>query len=132
MHGPTVLLNKCPKCRKANMFRSPLYKLKLYDMHERCPVCDQNFEPEPGFYWGAMYIGYMFSGFFLLTAAGISLLVVGMNPDDLWITFTIIGIVAVLQFPFTARLARSFWLSVFVKYDKNAPEKNAIQKEAGV
>ena len=27
-------------------------------MHERCPVCGLRFEREPGYFVGAMYIGY--------------------------------------------------------------------------
>jgi len=27
-------------------------------MHERCPVCNLRFEREPGYFLGAMYIGY--------------------------------------------------------------------------
>ena len=35
------------------------YNLKNFDkMHKRCSHCDEDFEREPGFYFGAMYTSY--------------------------------------------------------------------------
>ena len=42
----------CPECRDGRIFRGRLA------MHRRCPVCDFDFEPEPGYFTGAMYISY--------------------------------------------------------------------------
>ncbi len=53
----TAILNGlCPRCRSAPIFRGS--RLWLTPMHERCPVCDLRFEREPGYFLGAMYIGY--------------------------------------------------------------------------
>lgn len=30
-------------------------------MHKHCPNCELDLNPEPGFYWGAMYISYGFN-----------------------------------------------------------------------
>ena len=57
-----ILKGKCPRCRKGEIFQSsPFNFLKFHKMHEHCPVCHQTFHPEPGFYFGAMYISYAFS-----------------------------------------------------------------------
>ena len=33
-------------------------------MHKECPVCGQLYEPELRFYYGAMFLSYIISGFF--------------------------------------------------------------------
>ena len=56
----TVLTCKCPKCRKGDMFPKGnlFHPLRFHKMHERCDVCGQSFDPEPGFYFGAMFVSY--------------------------------------------------------------------------
>ena len=58
-----ILKKKCPKCHKGNLFiNSNPYKLSgLHKMPKYCPDCGQSFEPEPGFYTGAMYVNYAFT-----------------------------------------------------------------------
>ena len=56
----SILGNKCPKCHKGNFFidQNP-YKLEKFDkMNSRCPVCNEDFERETGYYYGAMYASY--------------------------------------------------------------------------
>lgn len=52
---------RCPACREAQLFenRNPYILSKLLKMHKQCPSCEQDFEIEVGFYWGAMMISYM-------------------------------------------------------------------------
>ena len=57
-----ILQGKCPRCRQGKIFKfSPFNYLKFYKMNDHCPQCGQTFHPEPGFYFGAMYISYAFS-----------------------------------------------------------------------
>src|SRR5579864_3688669 len=51
-----ILQQLCPRCREGKIFRKSL--LLFPGMHERCPVCNLRFEREPGYFLGAMYIGY--------------------------------------------------------------------------
>ena len=62
-------------------------------MHRHCPNCNMDFEPEPGFYWGAMYITYGFNAGLAITTSVILYLFFG-NPD-MW---TYVGIIAALGF----------------------------------
>ena len=57
----SILKNKCPRCRRGNMFKevSP-YRLKTFmRMNERCPVCSQPLDMEPGFYYGTNMVSYV-------------------------------------------------------------------------
>ena len=52
---------KCPRCRTGNMFvYNSLMPGKFAKMNHDCPNCGAHFEPEPGFYIGAMYVSYGF------------------------------------------------------------------------
>ena len=54
-----MLACKCPRCREGNFFLSGIYNLKSFTkMHNFCPVCGVKIEPEPGYFWGAMYFSY--------------------------------------------------------------------------
>lgn len=57
----SLLQQKCPRCRTAHPFINPTYSYSFLKMHKRCPNCNLDFNPEPGFYWGAMYISYGFN-----------------------------------------------------------------------
>jgi len=55
-------------------------------MPEYCPACGLKFEREPGFYFGAMYVGYAFSVAYL-TAVYVAFEV--LYPGfELWMYFT--------------------------------------------
>ncbi len=108
---------KCPRCQEGKMFQTKLLSFKgLLDMPKNCPVCGLDFEPEPGFYWGSMYISYAFSSIVLLTAGAICMIGFDM---DLYPTWGVLVIVAVLGFLINARFSRSVWLAIWVSYDAN-------------
>ncbi|MDQ2769237.1 MAG: hypothetical protein M3Y54_01895, partial [Bacteroidota bacterium] len=53
---------RCPRCHQGQLFSYPaLHITKFAQMPARCPVCGQSFEPEPGFYFGSMYITFGFN-----------------------------------------------------------------------
>lgn len=53
---------KCPQCRTGQMFQHPIsFTSKALKMHQHCPHCNYQFEIEPGFFWGSMYVSYAFS-----------------------------------------------------------------------
>lgn len=112
---------KCPRCHEGKLWRSPLYKLKFYDMYENCPVCGLKYEQEPGFWYGAMYMGYTFSSGALLIVMLITLLVLKWDIPHILIS---IGITAVLGFTFNTRLSRSAWLNIMVSYYPNWKKQN--------
>lgn len=89
----SMLKQKCPHCRSQNAFLHPMYSWSFLKMHRHCPNCNMDFEPEPGFYWGAMYITYGFNAGLAITTSVILYLFFG-NPD-MW---TYVGIIAALGF----------------------------------
>jgi len=51
---------KCPKCHEGDLFcNTRVYRYKgFFDMPNRCPKCNQDFQIEAGFYLGAMFVSY--------------------------------------------------------------------------
>jgi hypothetical protein len=86
-------------------------------MNKVCPACGQRFEPEPGFYFGAMFISYIFLAFFCLGFTGLLVFYFHLSVD---LTFGILlGILAVI-FIWNLRFSRSIWIHLVVKYDPTA------------
>jgi uncharacterized protein (DUF983 family) len=113
----SIFSAKCPKCHEGNMFlhKNPYNLNKAFDMVKQCPVCGQKSEPEPGFYYGAMYVSYAVAvaiGCFV----GVPMLFFGASAMA-----TVIAIAAALVVlsPITLRFSRMIWINFFVDYDKD-------------
>lgn len=120
----SIFRHKCPRCHEGNMFKGPV-TTGIYNMHENCPQCKQPFELEPGFYWGAMYVGYGLSAGFLLLGFAFSFFVLGLSINQSYMV-VLIGIV--LVFAFIGRLARAIWINLYVHYDKKIAENISENK----
>ncbi|MFT7032909.1 MAG: hypothetical protein ACJA2S_001410 [Cyclobacteriaceae bacterium] len=60
-------------------------------MYKKCTVCNLTFEPEPGFYYGAMFISYAIS-----MAMSVISGVVLFNDPDMWVYLVVIVILMLL------------------------------------
>lgn len=110
---------KCPRCHEDKMFpENTLYNpMKFGKMKEKCSKCNQSFEPEPGYYFGAMFISYGIN-----TAYFIAIWISFALFFDEIITFHLIitlSIIVVGLFPLTFRWSRVLWISIFVRYRAN-------------
>jgi uncharacterized protein (DUF983 family) len=116
---PAALLQgKCPRCRKGNIFTYTLSD-KLFQfnkMNEICPHCEVRLEPEPGFYQGAMYVGY---GITIAVIMAISaILYFSGHPSDRVYISTVIGVM-ILLIPLNYRYSRILYLYFFggIRFD---------------
>lgn len=118
----SVVHHKCPRCHEGKMFKSSLLEMKgIYNMHDNCTECGQDFQMEPGFYWGAMYIGYMLSSAYMLTSTFFYILMFGWS---IGLSFTIMIIGGIIILPVIARLARVIWINIYVGYKPKQLSKN--------
>lgn len=102
---------KCPRCRKGNIFTSSAFNLtKFSQMNQECPSCGASFEPEPGFYFGAMFVSYALN-VVLFAAVGLTLYFL-FDPSDV-IYVVIIGLAALACTPCFFRLSRVLFLYWF-------------------
>lgn len=109
---------KCPKCHEGDLFPTGSFSFdKPFDMHDRCPHCGQDYLPEPGFYYGAMFISYIFTAWFCILFVLFVHWVLGWSTMA---SFAALIAVMAFFFVYTFRLARSIWLNINYQYD---PEK---------
>jgi len=97
---------------------------KPVNMPEMCPVCHQKYEPEPGFYYGAMFLSYILSGFFFLAIMGTCLIFLDMSLNA---SMGVLLVVAALTYFFFLRMSRSLWINLMVKYDPEAKKSQDVK-----
>ena len=109
---------KCPNCHEGDLFETPTFSFqKSFDMPDNCPNCGQTYMPEPGFYFGAMFISYIFMGFFSLAFVAILHWVIGWSIGA---SFGLLILLYAIFFVLIFRMARSVWINLMIKYN---PEK---------
>jgi uncharacterized protein (DUF983 family) len=111
-----MLQQLCPRCREGKIFRKSVWLFP--GMHERCPACDLKFEREPGYFLGAMYIGY---GLALATIVAFSFLLWWFSH---WTFQTVVigGVLLFLPFaPLLTVMARVLWIYLDQTID---PDRN--------
>jgi uncharacterized protein (DUF983 family) len=122
----SVLWNKCPKCHEGNVFVSnnPYKLTQLSTMHQNCACCNEKYEKEPGYFFGAMYVSYaLMVGWFVITWA----------VDSFWVNSTganyVIFVVAtmLLFMPITFRVSRLIWMNFFTHFDTECNCKNELK-----
>ncbi|MCI1190217.1 DUF983 domain-containing protein [Hymenobacter sp. DH14] len=114
-----LLALRCPRCHEGKIFTSRALSFKFADMPEVCPVCGQPTEPEPGFYYGAMFVSYAFSvAIFAVTAVALYFLA---GDPAIWVYVVVVGLMAMLFTPLSVRYSRMLMLYLFggVNYQPN-------------
>ena len=82
-------------------------------MHDRCPVCNQSYEPEPNFYYGSMYVSYAYTVAVFVAVFVIVKLLMGFS---IWHVMGTLAVILLLLGPYLFRLSRVTWLNMFVKF----------------
>ena len=90
-------------------------------MNKHCPVCNQPLDLEVGFYFGSSYVSYAMSVALSVATFVAWWVLIGFSFHDdrffYWLSFNCISLV-LLQ-PYLMRVARTGWLSFFVRFDRN-------------
>ncbi|SEI58684.1 Uncharacterized conserved protein, DUF983 family [Dyadobacter koreensis] len=112
----SVVRLKCPRCHKGNLFTKPNpYSFKnSLKMPDRCLVCNQDFQIEPGFYIGALWTSFPIVIFIMTFLSVLLLVFVKMQLEWFFVVITII--LFSLQ-PIIIRLGRAIWINIFVDFD---------------
>ncbi|MBS1951303.1 MAG: hypothetical protein OJF59_003155 [Cytophagales bacterium] len=102
---------KCPRCREGRIFKYSLFQITRFSvMNRSCEKCEASFEPEPGFYFGALYVSYAFTvGLFFVESA---LLYYFFDPPD-WVYIVSVVGSSILLIPVSFRYSRILFLYFF-------------------
>ncbi|MGI4833583.1 MAG: DUF983 domain-containing protein [Janthinobacterium lividum] len=106
-----LLALRCPRCHKGPLFKHPAASLHFSDMYDACAVCEQTFEPEPGFYYGAMYLSFGFA-VAIFAVVGLVLNYLAGDPDT-WVYVAVIVVLSLLTTPLAFRYSRAMMLYFF-------------------
>ncbi|WP_169312091.1 DUF983 domain-containing protein [Fluviicola taffensis] len=91
------------------------------EMNEVCSICNEKYEKEPGYYFGAMYVSY---------ALMVGVFVVTWIIDSWWlhldVSIYLISLVSliILLVPVTFRVSRLIWLNFFITYDPSYSKRH--------
>jgi uncharacterized protein (DUF983 family) len=117
----SMLACKCPRCREGDMFefKNPWGLRHTMKMNPTCPVCNQPFNPEPGFYFGSSYISYAIT----VAISGATFFAfwffVGFpfleNHILHWLISNAVLLIGIQ--PYLMRVSRTGWLAFFVRYN---------------
>ncbi len=100
-------------------------------MNETCNVCGQEFDIEVGFYYGSSYISYALTVALSAFTFAAWWFTIGFSLYDnrvfYWLGLNAFFLL-MLQ-PVLMRLARTLWLALFVRYDRNWKQHPARKPE---
>jgi len=115
----SVIRQNCPRCHEGNLFttQNPYNFKEGIRMYDSCPVCNQDFKIEPGFYIGALWTSFPIVIFIM---AILSILMLAYFKLSLTYFFIILTLILFLLQPIITRLGRSIWIHIFINYDANA------------
>ena len=117
----TVVHLKCNRCRVGALFPSATMSFQRpFEMYTHCPACGLNYWPEPGFYYGAMFLSYILFCFPFLGLVLVLHWVVGWSLAS---SMLALCLVAALTFVYVFRVARAAWLGMNAKYDADLSER---------
>ena len=114
----------CPRCRRGKMYKDanayfPLTLRHIFDMYDNCPVCNQRYDMEPGFWYGTGYVSYALAVAISTTTFIAWWVLIGISTDDSrifgWLGLNAVVLI-VLQ-PWMMRLSRVIYMRFFVRYD---------------
>ena len=128
----SIFRNKCPRCRRGDMFKEKNpYKLKtVLQMNERCPVCGQPLDMEPGFYYGTNMISYALAVLFSVFTFALWIFTIGMSPITRFVSWLVSNaVLLILLQPPLMRLSRSVWIVFFISYSSRWKEGDIIKPE---
>lgn len=106
----SILSMKCPNCKKGDLFETGLWSFqKPFEMHKECPNCQLDYFPEPGFYYGAMFISYIMWGWVCVFIGGGAMLGLGWSVNQATIALILFS---ATFFIWLFRMSRSIWIHI--------------------
>ncbi len=122
-----IVKAQCPKCRRGKIFSGSLYGFNLQKTNENCSHCGMRFEIEPGYFYGAMYVSYVFVVGEMLVIGLLTYLITG-NDKSPWLYISSILVSILLLTPLNYRYSKVFLLHLLTPKIKYYPEYDTDDK----
>ena len=109
----------CPQCHESHMMVANPYRFStMGEVKDKCEVCGLDLKPEPGFYYGAMYVSY---------ALGVAVFVTiwascnwFFDNVGVWTQISLVLIALIGLGPYLYALSKVIWANFFFSYKANA------------
>jgi hypothetical protein len=101
-----------------------MFTSRFMKMNDSCACCHQSFMPEPGYYFGAMFVSYAINTVFFIFVW----LLMYLLMEEVTLTAMIVALLVVILglLPVTFRLSRVLWIYIFVRYQGPAACKETL------
>ncbi|MGV3638498.1 MAG: DUF983 domain-containing protein [Flavobacteriales bacterium] len=117
----SIINRKCPHCHEGEFLvsRNPYDLSRVGDLLNACSVCHRKFEPEPGFYYGGMYVSYALA---VAQSVAVYIAVGVLAPGTTQTTrlFWVLGALLVFA-PVLYAWSKVLWANLFIPYKGVAP-----------
>ena len=126
----SIFNHKCPRCLEGDIYvTKSSYDFKnISNMKHECEKCGLDFEREPGYYYGAMYVSYA-----LTVAMAVALFVayIVLFPTFNSVTYIVaLTVMLLVLAPWTFRTSRVIWLNFFIKFKPEIRKEVRAKKAA--
>lgn len=126
----SIFRYKCPHCHEGEFFvnRNPYHLSTAGDVLDHCPVCERKYTPEPGFYYGGMYVAYALA-VALCTSVFVATIV--LWPSSSIIARTILVLLGLIGLaPWLYAISKTMWANLFMEYKGVEPTEEEKRKAA--
>jgi uncharacterized protein (DUF983 family) len=115
----SIITMTCPQCQESHMMVGNPYRFStMGEVKNKCEVCGLDLEPEPGFYYGAMYVSYGLSvAIFVSIWASCTWF---FDNVGVWTQISLIFIALIGLGPYLYALSKVIWANIFFSYKANA------------
>jgi uncharacterized protein (DUF983 family) len=109
----------CPQCQESHMMVANPYRFStMGEVKNKCEVCGLDLKPEPGFYYGAMYVSYGLGvAIFVTIWASCNLF---FDNVGVWTQISLVLIALIGLGPYLYALSKVIWANIFFSYKANA------------
>lgn len=126
----SIFRYKCPHCHEGDFYvdSNPYNLMKVGDIRDKCSVCDRTFMPEPGFYYGAMYVSYAL-GVAVMVAAYVATIVLFPSAST-ETTVTVVLLSLLLTGPVLYALSKTIYAAFFMPFKGVEPTQEELANRA--
>jgi hypothetical protein len=101
----------------------------IFNMHEHCPICTQQYDLEPGFWYGTAYVSYALAVAVSVATfiAWLVLIGVGINDNRIFYWLIMNAVLLVVLQPWMMRMSRVIYIRFFVRYDPHYTRTKPVE-----
>ncbi|HNR56071.1 MAG TPA: DUF983 domain-containing protein [Flavobacteriales bacterium] len=112
----SIINRKCPHCHEGEFLvsRNPYDLSVVGDLLKECSVCHRKYEPEPGFYYGGMYVSYALAVAQSVTTY-VAVTVLAPATSQTTRLVWVLGVL-VLSAPALYAWSKALWANLFIDY----------------